>query len=295
MKHTPSVIETKNRKYDVYAQKKTLKGYHDALFGNGGALCKFVNNSVPGCEDAVAMTSWRFDTEGDLYDKDGWRRSLKKACTVKITMPAFRDLDDAENERHREEVLRFEKATESHETGHGAACESLTRIVNHFVAFLPERVAVKDVPAMNEAVKIFIIEFYETMARKADELFDKFTGHGGKFGAELAASLRAYGLYDMHTYFDMEKEKPKQNSQNYDCSNEDSDDDEKSDDYEESDDDDDEDSDDTDDDDDEDSDDADDDDDEDSDDTDEDSDIDDDDDEAIADIMNLEHLELGKA
>jgi hypothetical protein len=198
-------IAKHDHNYKVHAKRKTLKGYYHALFGGGGALCKAIGNTLPGCEEAVAMTSWKFRIDNDVYDSTGKRRVLSKSCTVNMTMPEFQNIEEARNKEHRDEILRFQNATESHETGHAAACESLTRIVNHFVSFLPETIPVEKVTRMNAAVNMFIHDFYETMARKADKLYDKFTAHGGKFGAEIADSLKAYGLYDIHHYFKMDE------------------------------------------------------------------------------------------
>lgn len=201
-----TTITKHDHSYKVHAKRKTLKGYYSALFGGGGALCKAIGNSLPGCEEAVAMTSWKFRTNNDVYDSEGKRGTILKSCTVNMTMPDFQNIEGTKDLEQREEILRFQKATESHETGHAAACESLTRIVNHFVSFLPETVPVDKVPIMNSAVNMFIHDFYEVMARKADKLYDTFTAHGGKFGAEIAASLKPYGLYDIHHYFNMEQD-----------------------------------------------------------------------------------------
>lgn len=169
-------------KYDVRPETPSQSGVYRAFFNTTEPpLCPLVN--VDGCEEAVAATSWTFEapTSKDLYDTATGNKqdsTLKTACHVKMILPRL-------PEGVPEAVERFQSATCSHEHGHAAACDSLARTVAFFIQSLPAHVPPQHAKAMNEAVRAVIDKFYVPQARKADKMFDSYTGHGGKYEAEL--------------------------------------------------------------------------------------------------------------
>ena len=160
-------------------------GFYDAVFGGKQRpLCKVVD--MPGCQDAVALTSWRFQLESDLYDvRTGRKQPVRATATVRLLLPLWEDEAGAAP-AERQRVHAFIAHTRTHETGHAAACFSVLAAVGAVAAYMPARVPRSAAAAYNTGFSRLVEEFYVALGHKTDHHFDFTTGHGGLFGAELA-------------------------------------------------------------------------------------------------------------
>jgi len=179
-----TLIDWANETYPVTTTGGVgVKDLYKTLFGKKDKpLCKQAN--IEGCENHVAVTSWRFDLSKELYAPDGTKQRVVCTCKVRILVPEWTNGHKA-SKKAAAVANKFLSATTTHERGHGVACKSLTQIVGMFVENMPKRVAVALVPGLNHAYNVFVHRFYVAMARRADHKFDDHSGHGGKLEAEL--------------------------------------------------------------------------------------------------------------
>jgi hypothetical protein len=160
--------------------------FYKTMFENDtgdGPLCKSVN--IPGCENAVAATSWHLSFVGGstLYNSTGHRQTLHPHCDISILMPKWVDAHKADAVQQHA-VSHFLGHTATHEKGHGQACSSLATSIMLLVSNMPSRVPVARVAEFNHAFD-GLIELFTRGARAADNEFDNFTGHGGEQDAQL--------------------------------------------------------------------------------------------------------------
>lgn len=172
------------QRYPVKSRKASLKDFYSTMFGGvKKPLCKHVD--IKGCEDAVAVTSWSYTLDNDLYDSRGDKRTLSFRGKVRVLLPEWLNGHQAHS-KDKGAVDNFLSATKTHERGHGMACESLASAVRNFVEAMPQRVPPASVDSINLAFRTMVHEFYEKCARRADRLFDEpYSKHGGKWKAEL--------------------------------------------------------------------------------------------------------------
>lgn len=193
-------VTQREHRYGVQSRTADLGSFYRSMFKDH-ALCRATGAQADGCENAVAMTSWRFTFDENLYDAMGLKRPTSASCSIEMTLPEWKN-GKAAKRSQREEVGRFVAATTTHERGHGVACKSLSDIASRLALHLPAKVPASAAGSMNAAFKQFVEGFYMKLARRADGLFDTYTGHGGKYGAELAATLKPFGLGDLSVHFE---------------------------------------------------------------------------------------------
>ena len=171
-------VEVNDKEYPVETQKKSF--YNTMFDKEKKPLCKYT--SAPGCESAVAVTSWHFAVDHGLYNAEGVRRPLNTHCDISVLMPNWVNARGKEAKR----VQRFLAATKTHEMGHGAACLSVMSIVQELMSHMPPRVHVNEVTKFNSAFAEFVRDYYVVIAHKVDHAYDDLTGHGGTMqGAQL--------------------------------------------------------------------------------------------------------------
>jgi hypothetical protein len=176
------------KEYKVITPGGTHKAFYNGVFGkHSQPLCDALDDNMPGCQDAVAATSWqmRFKPgEDKLYSAEGEKQTLECSCDINMLLPKWvpkRKLGYSS----AKSVSSFISATETHERGHAVACESLANSIKLLAKNMPNTINPLDVDAMNLAFTEFSYEFYARLARQADVVFDEITHHGGDHDAEL--------------------------------------------------------------------------------------------------------------
>jgi len=190
-KRGSKVQHSSNLKVKKY--KVLTSPHHNAFFGgvfgqDTHPLCDALGPSqVPECENAVAATGWTFEMTGRLYGLDGNRQTIATSCDINMLLPKWETLPGTKGlKKDTETVRRFLSATETHERGHGQACTSLSNITKLLAETMPPTIPADKVENVNAAFSFFVHHFYKTLARKADEVFDKDTHHGAKHEAGLS-------------------------------------------------------------------------------------------------------------
>jgi len=197
VKHSSSI---KVRGYKV----KTAP-HHAAFFGgvfgkNTHPLCDALgDNRVEECENAVAATGWNFQMKGRLYNPEGNREVIVSSCDANILLPKWEMLPGPKQDT--EDVRRFLSATETHERGHAQACTSLSNITRILAENMPPVIPRDKVDNVNAAFDYFVHTFYKTLARKADEVFDKDTQHGARHEAGLSDGEQSSDDEDLQYMF----------------------------------------------------------------------------------------------
>lgn len=172
----------------------TLQGYIQTLFDPvAKPLCAEIQRQhgsigmpIAECAVATAFTSWTFSMPQDkLYNDDGTKRALEMSYDTSATIPKWSHIHHA-HKHEAAEARRADIQTAYHEAGHQATPEALVTAILAFADAMPDKIDPKDVPATNNAVVLFITEFYRAMAYVADQVYDATTGHGLIQGAEYS-------------------------------------------------------------------------------------------------------------
>lgn len=187
------VTNVKYRWYNV-TSPSTQTGFYLGVFADSShGLCKALGGiKVEGCEDAVAATSWSMHMEKKLYASDGKRKLIVCTCDIDILLPKW-DTRAAKPGEGHDTVRRFLATTETHERGHGETCNSLINAIKGLAENMPLTIPPAEVDNYNGAFELFSHDFYETIARHTDNLFDKLTGHGARHGAEISQFAQEEG------------------------------------------------------------------------------------------------------
>jgi hypothetical protein len=182
------VSNVKYRWYNVTTPSSDQEGFYLGVFADSARpLCKALGGiRVDGCEDAVAATSWSMRMERKLYAADGRRKVIVCTCDIDILLPKWVPPRAAPPGEGHATVRRFLANTETHERGHGETCTSLINSIKLLAENMPLKIPPAQADNYNGAFALFAHEFYEAIARRTDELFDKLTGHGARHGAEIA-------------------------------------------------------------------------------------------------------------
>ena len=182
------VSNVKYRWYNVSTPSSDQEGFYLGVFSDTARpLCKALGGiKVDGCEDAVAATSWSMRMERKLYAADGRRKLIVCTCDIDILLPKWVPPKAAPPGEGHATVRRFLATTETHERGHGETCTSLINSIKLLAENMPLKIPPAEVDNYNGAFALFAHDFYEAIARRTDELFDKLTGHGARHGAEIA-------------------------------------------------------------------------------------------------------------